>query len=65
LLGAVFLVSLLAVLSADDEGGPLGAVFFITLMVSMLWVLAASIALLREPRTATAAIGRRLATPSV
>jgi hypothetical protein len=63
-LGGAFLVSLLAVMSADEEGGPLGFAFFITLMLSMLWVVAVSISLVREPRAAVAP-GRRLVTPSV
>jgi hypothetical protein len=51
-------------MSADEEGGPLGFAFFITLMLSMLWVVAVSISLVREPRAAVAP-GRRLVTPSV
>lgn len=64
-LGAGFVVSSLGVLSADDEGGPLGFAFFIDLMLSMLWVLATAVALLREPRRAAAPVTRRVATPSV
>jgi hypothetical protein len=42
----LFLVSLLGVFSSDNEGGPLGIVFFVALMLQFLWVLAASILLI-------------------
>ena len=48
LLGVAMLVGSLGVLSADEEGGPLGYVFFVTLMLSVLWVVPASISLLRD-----------------
>jgi hypothetical protein len=64
-LGGSFVVSLLAVMSADDEGGPLGIVFFLTLMISVLWVLAASVVLLREARPARAPVVRGAASPLV
>jgi hypothetical protein len=57
-LGAGFLVGLLGVMSADDEGGPLGIVYFIDLMLAARWVLAAAVALLREPRPARAPVVR-------
>jgi hypothetical protein len=63
-LGAGFLVSLLGVMSEDDEGGPLGLVFFVDLTVSILWVAATSVALLREPSRAGAPSGRRVAVES-
>jgi hypothetical protein len=65
LFGAGYLVALLGVMSADDEGGPLGAVFFIDLMLSMLWILAAAVALLLEPRPTGVPAARRVAAPSV
>lgn len=48
---AVFVVALLGVFSRDDEGGPLGIVFFLALMLQFLWVLAASIVLMGATRT--------------
>jgi hypothetical protein len=63
-LGAGFLVALLAVMSADDEGGPLGFVYFLDLILSTLWVVAVSVVLLRVKGPATAPIARRVATPS-
>jgi hypothetical protein len=63
-LGAGFVVGLLGVMSSDDEGGPLGIVYFVDLMISILWVAAASVALLREPRRAGAPAGRRVAVES-
>jgi hypothetical protein len=62
-LGGIMLVSLLGVMSADEEGGPLGIAYFLTLMVSLLWVLGAAVALLREPRQVGAPVSRRVATP--
>jgi hypothetical protein len=64
-LGVVFLVASLGVMSADDEGGPLGFVFFVDLMLTMLWVLAAAVMLLREPRPAPTPVARRVPSPLV
>lgn len=63
-LGAGFVVGLLGVMSSDEEGGPLGFVFFIDLTISILWVAAASIALMREPRRLAAPAARRVAVES-
>jgi hypothetical protein len=52
-LAVVFVVAFLGIFSRDDEGGVLGAIFFIALLVNFLWILAASIVMLREsPREA-------------
>jgi hypothetical protein len=48
----VFPIALLGVFSEDDEGGVLGAVFFIVLLVNFLWILAASIVMLLRSRAA-------------
>ena len=47
-LPVLFVVGLLGIFSDDDEGGPLGGVFFIGLLVNFLWILAASIVMLRS-----------------
>jgi len=49
-LAVTFPVALLAVFSESDEGGVLGAIFFIAILVNFLWILAASIVMLREAR---------------
>jgi hypothetical protein len=46
-LAVVFVVAFLGVFSESDEGGVLGAIFFIGLLVNFLWILAASILMLR------------------
>jgi len=46
-LAVVFPVAFLGVFSEDDEGGVLGVIFFIGLLVNFLWVLATSIVMLR------------------
>jgi hypothetical protein len=46
-LAAVFVVGFLGVFSTDDEGGVLGAILFIGILVNFLWILAASIVMLR------------------
>jgi hypothetical protein len=46
-LAVVFVVAFLGIFSEDDEGGVLGGIFFIGLLVNFLWILAASIAMLR------------------
>jgi hypothetical protein len=59
-LAVLFPLALLAVFSESDDGGVLGAVFFIGILVNFLWILATSIVMLREPRpgpTVTPAAG--------
>jgi hypothetical protein len=46
-LAAVFVVASLGVFSTDDEGGVLGAIFFIAILVNFIWILATSIVMLR------------------
>jgi Domain of unknown function (DUF4386) len=48
-IAIVFLVSLFGMFSLDDEGGPLGIVYFLDLLASLLWALATSILMLRRP----------------
>jgi hypothetical protein len=48
LLAAVFVVAFLGVFSENDEGGVLGRLFFVAILVNFIWILAASIILLRE-----------------
>jgi hypothetical protein len=45
---AVFPVTMLAIFSRSDEGGVLGGIFFIALLLNFLWILATSIVMLRE-----------------
>ena len=54
-LAVVFPVVLLGVFSESDEGGVLGWIFFIAVLVNFLWVLATSIVMLREARAGGAA----------
>jgi hypothetical protein len=63
-LAVVFVVTLLGVFSEDEDGGVLGGIFFIALLVNFLWIFAAGIGLLRpgepaatEPRAAAATGG--------
>jgi hypothetical protein len=49
-LAVLFPVALLAVFSESDDGGVLGGIFFIGILVNFLWILATSILMLREPR---------------
>jgi hypothetical protein len=53
-LVVVFAVSYLGVFSEDDEGGPLGGVLFIGILVNFLWILATSIVMLRSRSGAAA-----------
>jgi hypothetical protein len=46
-LAALFVVALLGVFSEDDDGGVLGAIFFVGILVNFLWILATSIVMLR------------------
>jgi hypothetical protein len=52
-LAVAFPITLLAVFSESDEGGALGGIFFICILVNFLWVLATSIVMLRESRGGT------------
>jgi hypothetical protein len=57
-LAAVFVVCFLGVFSKDDEGGPLGGIFFIGILINFLWILATSIVMLRtKTGAAEAGIG--------
>jgi hypothetical protein len=49
-LAVVFPLALLGVFSESDDGGVLGWIFFIAILVNFLWVLATSILMLREAR---------------
>jgi hypothetical protein len=40
-------ICFLGVFSEDDEGGVLGGIFFIGILVNFLWILATSIVMLR------------------
>jgi hypothetical protein len=63
LLAVVFPIALLGLFSEDDEGGVLGGIFFIALLINFLWVLATSIAMLlggREPAEAPPATAARI-----
>jgi hypothetical protein len=51
-LAVVFVVAFLGVFSRDDEGGVLGAIFFIAILVNFLWILATSIVMLRASPSA-------------
>jgi hypothetical protein len=54
-LAAVFVIAFLGIFSEDDDGGVLGGIFFLGILVNFLWILAASIIMLRSrPATATA-----------
>jgi hypothetical protein len=46
-LVVVFVVGFFAIFSEDDEGGVLGLIFFIGVIVNFFWILAASITMLR------------------
>ena len=46
-LALAFLVCLLGLFSEDEEGGVLGGIFFIAVLLNFLWILATSILLLR------------------
>jgi hypothetical protein len=47
LLAVLFPICLLGLFSEEDEGGVLGGIFFIALVVNFLWILAASIVMFR------------------
>ena len=46
-LAVVFPLALIGVFSEEDEGGVLGGIFFIALLVNFLWILATSILMVR------------------
>jgi hypothetical protein len=48
-IAIVFLISLFGMFSEDDEGGPLGIIYFFDLLASLLWALVTSILMLRRP----------------
>jgi hypothetical protein len=47
-LAAVFVIAFLGIFSRDDEGGVLGGIFFIGILVNFLWILATSIVMLQS-----------------
>jgi hypothetical protein len=47
-LAVTFVVGFLGVFSEDDDGGVLGGIFFIGILVNFLWILATSIVMLRS-----------------
>jgi hypothetical protein len=46
-LVVLFVVGFFGVFSRDDQGGALGAIFFIGILINFLWILATSIVMLR------------------
>jgi hypothetical protein len=48
LLVLVFIVGFFGIFSEGDQGGALGAIFFLGLVVNFLWILAVSILMLRS-----------------
>jgi hypothetical protein len=48
LLAAVFVVAFLGIFAKSDEGGVLGGIFFVAILVNFIWILAASVMLLRD-----------------
>jgi hypothetical protein len=56
-LAVVFVVAFLGVFSRDDEGGVLGGIFFTGILVNFLWILAASILMLRASPRADGTVG--------
>jgi hypothetical protein len=53
-LAVLFVFALLGIFSEDDEGGVLGIVFFIGILLNFLWILATSIVMVRTSRRAAA-----------
>jgi hypothetical protein len=51
-LAALFPVAFLGVFSESDEGGVLGGIFFIGILINFLWILATSIVMLRSKAAA-------------
>jgi hypothetical protein len=53
-LATLFVVTFLGIFSEADDGGVLGAIFFVGILINFVWILATSIAMLREsPRAET------------
>jgi hypothetical protein len=48
LLAAVFPITFLGIFSESDDGGVLGGIFFLALLVNFLWILATSVVMLRR-----------------
>jgi hypothetical protein len=57
--GVFFIVTQLGILSDSEEGGVLGIAFFLGLLAQFLWVLAASIVMIRTAGAAPAHVGQR------
>jgi hypothetical protein len=57
-LVGLFVVASLGVFSTDDEGGVLGGIFFIGILVNFVWILITSIVMLRA-RPAPEGLGAR------
>jgi len=51
-LTAVFVIGFFGIFSEGDDGGVLGWIFFIGILVNFLWILATSIVMLRSQPTA-------------
>jgi hypothetical protein len=51
-LAAVYPIALLGLFSKADDGGVLGAIFFIAILLNFIWILATSIVMLRAGRAA-------------
>ena len=49
ILAVLFTVALLGLFSEDDDGGVLGGIFFLGLLINFVWILATSIVMLRGP----------------
>jgi hypothetical protein len=56
-LVAVFVVTFLGIFSDSDDGGVLGGIFFVGILVNFLWILATSIVMLRARPGAERAAG--------
>jgi hypothetical protein len=56
-LAVVFVVAFLGVFSEDDEGGVLGVIFFIGILVNFLWILTTSIVMLQASPRAEETVG--------
>jgi hypothetical protein len=41
-------IAFLSIFSEDDDGGVLGGIFFAAILVNFIWILAASMVLLRD-----------------
>jgi hypothetical protein len=49
-LAIVFPIALLGIFSEDDEGGALGVIFFIALLVNFVWILVTSVLMWQEAK---------------